>query len=49
LFVFVEDNSVAGYISYSSNLFYNRPYIAFLFVTESHRQSRTAAVTSRTT
>ncbi|HET6251315.1 MAG TPA: GNAT family N-acetyltransferase [Tepidisphaeraceae bacterium] len=38
LFVCIDGQEVAGYIAYSSNLFYNRPYIAQLCVKESHRR-----------
>jgi ribosomal protein S18 acetylase RimI-like enzyme len=38
LFVFVENALVVGYVSYSSNLFYNRPCISLLCVRESHRR-----------
>lgn len=38
LFVLVEDEEVVGYISFSSNLFYNRPYISIVCVKQTHRR-----------
>lgn len=38
LFVCVDGVEVVGYISHSSNMFYNRPYIVSLCVRESHRR-----------
>jgi ribosomal protein S18 acetylase RimI-like enzyme len=38
LFVWIENEGVVGYISYSSNLFYNRPYISLVCVKENHRR-----------
>jgi hypothetical protein len=29
---------VLGYVTYSSSLFYHRPFVALLFVKESHRR-----------
>ena len=38
LFVAVEGNDVLGYITYSSDMFYNRPFISLLCVKESARR-----------
>lgn len=35
--------TVLGFITYSSNLFYNRPFISFLLVREGHRRRGIAA------
>lgn len=38
LLIAIDDGDIAGYIAYSSNLFYNRPFIALLCVKESKRR-----------
>lgn len=38
LFIAVDEGEVVAYISYSSNLFYNRPFIGLLCVRASHRR-----------
>jgi ribosomal protein S18 acetylase RimI-like enzyme len=38
LFVCADGAEVVGYVAYSSNLFYNRPFVALLCVRESHRR-----------
>lgn len=38
LLVCVEHDAVVGYVSFSSSLFYHRPFVALLFVRESHRR-----------
>lgn len=43
LLVCVEDGSVLGFVTYSSNLFYNRPFISLLVVRERHRRRGIAA------
>jgi ribosomal protein S18 acetylase RimI-like enzyme len=43
LLVSVEDDVVLGFVTYSSNLFYNRPFISFLVVREGHRRRGIAA------
>jgi ribosomal protein S18 acetylase RimI-like enzyme len=43
LLVCVEGGTVLGFVTYSSNLFYNRPFISFLLVREEHRRRGIAA------
>lgn len=43
LLVCVEGGTVLGFVTYSSNLFYNRPFISFLLVREGHRRRGIAA------
>lgn len=38
LFVCMDEQAVVGYVSYSSSVFYHRPFVALLFVKESHRR-----------
>jgi ribosomal protein S18 acetylase RimI-like enzyme len=43
LLVCVEGGAVLGFVTYSSSLFYNRPFISFLLVREGHRRRGVAA------
>lgn len=43
LLVCVEGGTVLGFVTYSSSLFYNRPFISLLAVREGHRRRGVAA------
>lgn len=38
MFIAVEDTDITGYIVYSSNMFYNKPFISLLCVKENHQR-----------
>ena len=42
-----EDDTLLGFVTYSSSLFYNRPFIGFLLVREGHRRRGVAAALVR--
>jgi ribosomal protein S18 acetylase RimI-like enzyme len=47
LLVCVEGSTVLGFVTYSPNLFYNRPFIGLLCVREGHRRRGAAAALVR--
>jgi ribosomal protein S18 acetylase RimI-like enzyme len=47
LLVCADGGAVVGYVAYSSNLFYNRPFVALLCVRDGHRRRGVAAALVR--